>query len=60
MEIEELIQLMRTKSIADVRKRLELYKEQRPYIYTAICEFYDGIKTQPSHETKIQKPKQNS
>lgn len=40
MSVEELIQLMRTCSLADVRKVLETIKKKNPEAYTTIKAFY--------------------
>lgn len=40
MSIDEIIQLMRTCSLAKVRKQLEKLEKKNPAAYTAIANFY--------------------
>ena len=46
MDIEELIQLMRTCSLAKVRKQLERAKEKAPELYKLITCFYEDASRQ--------------
>lgn len=41
MEIDELLQLMRKCSLAQVRKQLELWKENEPDEYEIVVGFYN-------------------
>lgn len=43
MSIDELIQLMRTCSMAEIRLRLMKLEQTKPEEYTIICKFYRTV-----------------